>query len=150
MTTPTDLDWRVRTNIYQSFAATGKAPTLPELAETFQSTREHMAGSLERLHEAHQISPLPDGTGVWWANPFSAVETAYSVETPTMSTYAPCCWDALGIPAMLRTDGWIRTKCAGSETPLEFGIRDGELAGDDGVIHMVVPIGNAWDDIGFT
>jgi hypothetical protein len=33
---------------------------------------------------------------------------------------------------------------------MEFGIRDGELAGDDGVIHMVVPIRDAWADIGFT
>ncbi len=33
---------------------------------------------------------------------------------------------------------------------MEFGIRHGRLEGDDGVIHLVTPIRDAWDDIGFT
>jgi hypothetical protein len=150
MTPPTDIDWLVRTAVYQSFAATGKAPSLRDLAETFESTPERMAESLERLHQAYQIAPHPDGSGVWWANPYSDVESAYPVETPVMTTYAPCAWDAFGVPAIAGTDGWIRTRCAESGTAMEFGIRDGELAGDDGVIHMVVPIRDAWANIGFT
>ena len=39
MTPPTDVDWLVRTAVYQSFAATGKAPSLRDLAETFERIR---------------------------------------------------------------------------------------------------------------
>lgn len=145
-----DSDWLIRAAIYRSFATSGRAPTYASLAETFGQTELQIAAAVDRLHAAHEIAPLPDGTGVFMANPFSAVETAYPVETPGMTTYANCAWDALGVPAILGTDAWIRTRCAHSGTPLEFGIRNGELAGDDGVIHMVVPIRDAWQDIGFT
>jgi len=33
---------------------------------------------------------------------------------------------------------------------MEFGVRDGQLAGDDGVIHLVTPPRDAWLDIVFT
>lgn len=150
MSEPTELDWSVRTAIYDSFAASGRAPSYAELGARFDRTEAEIAASVEVLFEAHEIAPLPDGSGVWMANPFSAVETAYPVVTPTMSTYANCAWDALGVPAILGTDGWIDTRCMESGTPLSFGVRDGELRGDDGVIHMVVPIRHAWDDIGYT
>lgn len=145
-----DLAWAVRTAIYAGFAETGAAPSYPALAEAHGVGVDEIARCVDELFAAHQVAPLPDGSGVWMANPFSAVETAYAVETPTMTTYAPCAWDAFGVPAILGTDGWIRTRCAESGAPLEYGVRDGALAGDDGVIHMVVPIAQAWDDIGFT
>ena len=84
------------------------------------------------------------------ANPFSATETEYPVETPNMTCYANCAWGALGVPAILGTDGWTRTRCQESGVPMEFGVRDGQLAGDDGVIHLVTPPRDAWLDIGFT
>ena len=57
---------------------------------------------------------------------------------------------ALGVPAILGTDGWTRTVCAHSREPLEFGVRDGRLRGDPAVIHLVTPLRDAWVDIGFT
>ena len=67
-----------------------------------------------------------------------------------MTCYANCAWGALGVPAILGTDGWTRTRCQESGVPMEFGVRDGQLAGDDGVIHLVTPPRDAWLDIGFT
>jgi len=147
---PSELDWGIRTEIYQSFATTGTAPSYDELAERFERTYEEISEAVTRLLAAHEIAPLPVGRGVFMANPFSAVETDYPVETPSVTVFANCAWDALGVPAILGTDGWIRTHCAESATPLEFGVRDGKLSGDEGVIHMVVPIRDAWVDIGFT
>lgn len=149
MSGPTDFDWAIRTAIYQAFAESGASPPIGQLAAVAGGTEHQVRTSLERLFEAHEIAPLPSGHGVWMANPFSAVPTAFPVETQTMTCFANCAWDALGVAAILDCDGWTRTTCAESGTPLEFGVRDGRLAGD-AIIHLVTPIRHAWDDIGFT
>jgi len=146
---PTEFDWSVRALIYETFATTGQAPPLAQLAAEAGGTEHQIEASLERLFAAHEVATLPDGR-IWMANPFSAMPTKYPVETPEMSCWANCAWDALGVMAMLETDGWIRTTCAESGTPLDFGVVDGALAGDDGVIHLVTPLRDAWADIGFT
>jgi len=147
---PSELDWAIRTEIYGSFGRIGASPSAADLSDRFDVTPEGITASLERLHAAHEIAPTLDGREVWMANPFSAVETAYPVETPHMSCWSNCAWDALGVAAILGVDGWTRTNCAESGSPLEFGVRDGERAGDDGVIHLVTPLRHAWDNIGFT
>ncbi|KPJ80684.1 MAG: hypothetical protein AMS19_09130 [Gemmatimonas sp. SG8_23] len=139
----------MRTRIYGSFASTGQAPAIAQLAAELGVTEHRVSSSLATLFEAHEVALSEDGR-IWMANPFSAVPTPYPVETPDMTCWANCAWDALGVPAILDTDGWIRTECAESGEPLEFGIRGGALAGDAGVIHLVTPIRDAWVDIGFT
>lgn len=146
----TDFDWSVRARIYRTFADAGRAPVIPEVAAAVGGTEFQVRDSIQRLFAAHEIAPKSDGNGVWMANPFSGVPTAYQVETPTMTCYAPCAWDALGVPAILGTDGWTRTVCAQSGASLEFGVVGGSLEGDDSLIHLVTPIRDAWVDIGFT
>ena len=147
---PSDFDWAVRAEIYRVFAETGASASFEELASSLDASQAQVTTSVAVLYDAHEIAPLPDGAGVWMANPFSATETAYPVETPHMTCYANCAWDALGVPAILGTDGWTRTHCQESGVPMEFGVRDGRLTGDDGVIHLVTPPRDAWVDIGFT
>ncbi|MDA0327487.1 MAG: organomercurial lyase [Gemmatimonadetes bacterium] len=147
---PTDFDWAVRTRIYRTFGETGGAPVVAEIAAAVGGTEFQVRESLRRLFAAHEIAPLPGGNGVWMANPFSGVPTAYSVETEDMTCYANCAWDALGVAAILDTDAWTSTRCAESGTPLEFGVVDGEVQSESGVIHLVTPIRDAWVDIGFT
>jgi hypothetical protein len=147
---PDALDWAVRTRIYRSFADTGRAPALGALAAAVGATEHRIRDSVQRLYGAHEIAPLPDGSGVWMANPFSAVPTAFEVRTPDMTCWANCAWDALGVPAILGTDGWTRTRCAWSDEPIELGVVDGALEGDPAVIHLLTPLRDAWIDIGFT
>lgn len=144
-----DFDWDVRATVYERFAATGQAPEIAELAARAGATEHQVVSSLRRLYEAHEIAVREDG-GIWMANPFSAVPTAYPVRTPEMTCWANCAWDALGVSAILGTDGWTRTTCAESGVTIEFGVRDGRLEGDAGVIHLVTPLRDAWIDIGFT
>ncbi len=147
---PTDFDWAVRSQIYLTLAERGSAPAVGELAAAVGSTEFKIRSALQSLFDAHEIAPLQSGDGVWMANPFSGVPTEYPVATPTMTCYANCAWDALGVPAILSTDGWTRTRCAGSDEPMEFGIQGGRLEGDGGIIHLVTPPRDAWIDIGFT
>jgi hypothetical protein len=147
---PSECDWSVRSEIYRVFAETGSSPSFEQIAEALDASPAQIASSVSTLYDAHEIAPSADGSAVWMANPFSATETEYPVETPNMTCYANCAWDALGVPAILGTDGWTRTRCQQSGVPMEFGVRDGQLAGDDGVIHLVTPPRDAWIDIGFT
>lgn len=150
MTEAGELDWAVRNAIYRTFGERGSAPAVGEIAAVVGGTEHQVRTSLQRLFELHEIAPLPDGDGVWMANPFSAVPTDFVVQTPHMTCFANCAWDALGVPGILATDGWTTTHCAETGAELGFGIRNGALEGDDAVIHLVTPIWDAWVDIGFT
>ena len=150
MTSPlSDFDWTVRAQVYGRFAKSGEAPGIRELAARVGATEHKIVEALRRLHDAHEVAVREDGR-IWMANPFSAVPTDYPVETADMTCWANCAWDALGVAAILDSDGWTRTTCAESGALLEFGVRDGRLEGDPGVIHLVTPLRDAWLDIGFT
>ena len=131
---PADL--AVRHFIYRRFAQRGRPPSLDETAAAFSLSRQQAEAVFLRLNEGHFIFLDPDGSGVRMANPFSGVQTDYVVETPSMTCYANCAWDALGVPAILASDGWTRTRCAESDEPLEFGIRRGRLGGAGPIISQ--------------
>lgn len=148
---PRDFDWMLRTQIYGSFARSGRAPSLDDLAATTGASPARVKGSLLQLAHAHELALTDDGEAVSMAHPFSAFPTAYPVETSDFTCYANCAWDALAIPAVLRRDGWTSTRCPASGEPLEFGIRNWNVKGHaDTVIHFLTPLRHAWDDIGFT
>ena len=146
----TDLDWAVRFEAYDHIARLVEAPTVFALSGRLGVESDSVVESLRRLQANHHIGLFPDRDEPWIVNPFSAVPTDYPVQTERGRYWAACAWDAVGVPAILGIDGWTETKCAGSGDPLSFGVRDGEISGDNGVIHLVVPIRDAWNDIGFT
>jgi hypothetical protein len=79
----------------------------------------------------------------------SEVRTPFRVATATASWYAPCAWDAFGIPAALKHDADIDARCAWSDEPIACGVKDSRAYGG-GVIHLLVPAAHFWDDIGYT
>ena len=66
------------------------------------------------------------------------------------SYHGNCVWDALGVIAMLGSDGEVETSCADCDSPLELSVRDGALAPTDTVVHFAVPAARWWEDIVFT
>lgn len=147
---PTPLDWAVRTEVYRGFADDGRPPSLHALATELHESPGDILDALRRLESGHHLALLPDGSGVWMAHPFSAVPTAYPVNTERGRYWANCAWDALGVPAILGIDGWTEARCAQNGEVLSFGVREGRRVGDEGVIHLVIPPRDAWEDIGFT
>lgn len=142
--------WALRTEVYRHFAETGRAPNLDALAEATGVPVADVPAALGALEAHHHLALLPDRSGVWMAHPFSAVPTAFPVDTSRGRFWGNCVWDAFGIPAILGVDGRTETRCAGSGAPLSFGVSGGLRVGDEGVVHFVVPPRDAWDDIGFT
>lgn len=147
---PDDFPWTLRTEVYRHFGRTTRAPSVDALAAWSGRSRAAVLEALDVLEKTHHIALLPDRTGIWMANPFSATPTAFPVDTERGRFWANCAWDALGVPAILGIDGWTEAQCAGSGEPVSFGVRDGRRQGDDALIHLVVPPRHAWDDIGFT
>jgi len=147
---PREQDWDVRASVYRSFAERMRAPSPDEIADETGTEGSAVLESLARLEAAHQIALLPDRSGVWMANPFSAVPTAFPVRTGRGSCWANCAWDALGIPGILGVDTWTDARCANSGEPISFGVQGGRRIGDEGIVHLVVPPRDAWEDIGFT
>ena len=148
--TLTDFHWALRAEVFRVFASTTRAPTLDALAAWSGRSRSENLGALDALEAGHHLALLPDRSGVWMANPFSAIPTGYPVDTERGRFWANCAWDALGIPAILGIDGWTEARCAATDTSVSYGVKDGRRVGDRGVIHLVVPPRSAWDDIGFT
>ncbi|HLG08413.1 MAG TPA: organomercurial lyase [Gaiellaceae bacterium] len=141
----------VRRHVYFSVVANGGPPTTRETAEAFGLPEPDIVDAYRRLHDAHALVLFPDTTEIWMANPFCFAPTPHRVTAGGRTWTGTCCWDALGIPSALHTDGEIATECACCGDPLRLVVRDGELAdGADTLCHILVPARRWWEDIGFT
>jgi hypothetical protein len=146
-----ELDLRIRNHAYGSFVRTGNAPTPEAAAAGLGLALEEVQDAYVRLHDAHALVLRPGTTEIRMLNPFSAVETPHRVQAAGRSWFANCAWDALGIPAALRSDGVVASECPDCGEQLELEVRGGELVrGAELVVHFVVPARRWWDDIAFT
>ena len=84
------------------------------------------------------------------AHPFSALPTAYRVESGGVAYWANCAWDALGIAAILGRDTQSLARCGDCAEPVDLSVRDGAPVSPDGVVHMLVPAARFWQDIRYT
>ena len=144
-----DLDNEVRLGVYNLFVELGRAPVAAEVARAISVTPARVEESLRRLHDNHVLVLAQGSTYIWMANPFSALPTAYSVACEGKTFWGNCIWDALGILAMLRSDGTVTGLCPDCGEELRLEVRDGELAPSNYLVNFTVPARHWWDDIGF-
>lgn len=143
---PSDGELRLR--IYDYFVGRGRPPMPAELAADLGIPSVEIEDAYRRLADAHVIVLAPGTPYIWLANPLSALPSPYSVQTRDGHWWGVCIWDAMGILAMLDSDGVISALCPDCSEPLRLEVRDGEIAGP-GVVHYAVPAAHWWDDIGF-
>ena len=146
-----ELDLRIRNHIYAAFVAEGRAQTTAETAAALGLAEDEVAAAYRRLDDAHALVLHPGTTEIRMLNPFSAVETPHRVEAGGRSWFANCAWDALGIPAVMHTDGVVDSECPDCGERLELEVHGDELVrGNELLVHFVVPARHWWDDIAFT
>ena len=145
-----DLDRRVRSQVYRHFIDAGRPPRASEVARQLTCTSEEIRASWRRLARGRALVLTPTGDGIRFAPPFSAIPSPNRVRVDGQKWWAPCVWDALGIPAMLHRDAQVLCRCPSSDEWLELTVKDGALTGSVGVIHLLVPARYWWEDIGFT
>jgi len=139
----------VRIAIYAAIEASGSAPAAADIAADRHLEPAKVESALRALDAAHVIVLQPGTTEIKWAPPFSAVHTAFRVRAGRTAWFAPCAWDAFGIPAAIDLDARIDAACAWSKDPIPCGVEFGRAYGD-GVIHLLVPAAHFWDDIAYT
>ena len=99
MSDPTST--RVRRAVYQRLVATGKASETDAIAADTGLSLEEAVAALRALAAAHILVLDADARTIRFAAPFSAVETRFQVTSAGRRYFAPCAWDAFGIPAAL-------------------------------------------------
>lgn len=150
MTDDTRL-WRVRTFIYEHFAATTHAPDLITVAQHFNLSTEQATEILNALHDIHALFLEPGTTNIRIANPFSGVPTPFTVAVNGKRYWANCAWDSFGVIAALGApDGLIDASCTQSGAPLQLQIQQGEVVNTTALIHILVPFREWYQNMVFT
>jgi len=147
---PSDSDWRIRQDIFETLAASGRAPDASEIARRFAISRQGARRALRRLHYAHALVLQPGGEAVLMAHPLSAVATDYRVLVDGVALYANCAWDSLGIPAMLARDAAIQARHPLTGDNLRYAIEGGRLRNESGCdlyVHFAHPFRHWYEDI---
>jgi DNA-binding transcriptional MocR family regulator len=149
-----DFNNRVRLRLYQMFLELGRCPSSAEVAASLQCNTSDVLTAFQQLVAAHVIVLQPGSGEVLMANPLSAVPTPFVVETQAdaglQSWYGNCIWDALGVIAMLQSDGRILASCGCCGESMTVSVRKGEVqANPPGVVHFALPAKRWWDDIVF-
>lgn len=143
-------DGRVRSYVYQFFVDRQRAPDASEIAAALTISLDDVIETFGRLAADRVLVLDTHRTGLLMAEPFSAVETPFKVESDGRTWWANCAWDALGIAAALHADVEIQSSCPDCDHPLSLSVIGGRVTGDRCVIHMAVPAARWWDDIVFT
>jgi hypothetical protein len=129
----------------------GIPPTSDVIAERFGISRGDALGVLRSLGAERKVILDKTSGEVWMCGPFSAVPTRFRVHGPSATWWANCAWDMLGIPASLGVSARVETSCACCDEPatIEVDAERGPLGGE-GLVHILVPARQWYDDIGFT
>lgn len=129
---------------------TATAPSVAETAQALGADPGEIEAAYVALAKARALALQPDSTTIWMAMPFSNVPTAFNVIVRGRAYYASCAFDAFGIPALLQDDARIFTTCPDCGGALERKIVGGRLTDTRGLVHVAVPAGRWWDDVGRT
>ncbi len=144
----TPVERAVRLFVYRHFVDTARAPDLGAIAAGIQENERTVLSALRKLVAAHALVMAPASTNIWMAHPFSAVPSAYPVQTRGRTYWANCAWDAAGMMALLG-DGETRTRCPDCARAITIEMRDDRLSGE-GVVHVAVPPRRFWDNVAYT
>ncbi len=140
----------IRLYVYAQMVETSAAPSTAETARALTCSLAEAEGGYRALAEARVSVLRPDSTTIWMAMPFSNMQSAFTVIAGGRAYYAPCAWDAFGIPALLGADARIFTTCADCGGVLERKVAGGGLTETRGLVHFALPARRWWNNVGFT
>lgn len=141
----------MRVAIYRSFVETGRPPMPADLAADAGVALAEVESALQGLASADVIALVPGTSFVWLAHPFSAAAAPFRVTAGNRTWDAICIWDALGILALVESDGRVDARCPDCNEELRVEVRDGEISASDAyVAHYGIPARRWYEDVGYT
>jgi hypothetical protein len=144
------LLWQVRAFVYNHFADTALPPGVEETAQYFNIEIGEAAALYKELHNRHALFLEPETLIIRMANPFSGIPTDFKVQANGKTYYANCAWDMLGIPAALQSDAIIEAVCTESNDTVQFEVNNGQITGQQLLVHFPLPFSRWYDDLVFT
>ena len=144
------LDARIRRLVYDATLQTGLPPAIATLASAVPVPADLVRASLARLAGARVLVLQPTSGEILMAPPFSAVPTPFLVRTPSLTAYANCGWDALGVPVMARAPAEISSACGCCGDEITLHAQPNGVTVGTAVLHFAVPARRWWDDVVFT
>ena len=141
-------DEAVRLAVYQSFATTGRAPEVAELAVALGASAGDVRAGIGRLAADRHVVLGEDGAIVM-AHPFAAIPLGFAVMGAGTLWGGGCAWDSFAVPHLVphEPEVLVSTRCPGCDAALAWVVgRDAPPAGRE-VAHFLVPVAHIWDDV---
>jgi alkylmercury lyase-like protein len=145
-----ELELKTKMAIYEHFAATGRRPSVDDIAARVDIAVPQTHEIFRQLRAQRVLVLEADDESIRMAPPFSGIPTQHRVTAAGVSYHANCAWDALGIPAALHQPAMVHSRCERSLEPLELAVSDDGPEASEWLFHCVVPASRWWDDIVFT
>jgi hypothetical protein len=141
-------DEDIRVAIYQTFASTGRAPTVHDLVGAFGGPYREMRQCLRRLADGRHLV-IDSNEAIVMAHPFAAVPMGFVVAGSRTLWWGGCAWDSFALPHLLKDEPRVilATQCPACGTPHALVIGRDEPPSGDQVAHFLVPVDRMWDDV---
>ena len=141
----------IHAHILKQIIENGFAPSIKEMAGTFQTAPENIKALLLALADYHGVVLHPHNDEVWVIHPFSTAPTSFAVKTNTGKIWwGNCAWCSFGVAALVKEDVTISTSFGAHGDPITLSIIEGELQEPDYVVHFPIPMKEAWDNVIYT
>ena len=148
---PTIDPTALRVFVYDEILARGRPPRSADIGAHFHTTVDVARDALATLRIGKTVLVDPRSGEIWMAGPFSAIPTAYSVESGDRSWWANCAWDMFGVATLAGRRVTVHTSCGDCGEPMTLTCDpDGPPPNEIGVVHFLVPARQWYADIGFT
>jgi hypothetical protein len=92
------------------------------MADRLGMSLHDVRSALRDLAESDVIAFVPDTKDLWQVHPFCAKPASFKVAVDERKWDAICVWDALGILALLESDGTVSTTCPDCAEPIVLEI----------------------------
>lgn len=146
------FDAEVRRYVYEHAMTEGAPPASAACAAALSCSADDVRAAFRRLADARVLVLQEGGGEILMAAPFSAVPTPFLVRSGARAYYAPCAWDALGVPVVLGRDAEVEASCGCCGTRMSLRVEGGALVEGEpgGVVHFALPAARWWENVVFT
>ena len=136
--------------IYDHLLAHGFPPSLRDIAAHHSISVSEARTAVANLKVGKTVLPHPVTGEIWMAGAFASQPTDYRVVGKSVTWFANCAWDMIGIAVVANQDVRIETRCAHCDVAITIDAFPDRAPRGDGIIHFLVPARKWYDDIGFT
>ncbi|HVX43494.1 MAG TPA: organomercurial lyase [Mycobacteriales bacterium] len=137
---------QLRVQVYRTFARSGRAPGVTELAAATGSGISEVRAGLRELAGARHLV-LDADERIVLAHPFAAVPLGFSVMGSATLWWGGCAWDSFALPHLLGEPMLVATRCPGCGRPHAWNVDRSAPPDGDQVAHFLVPAARMWDDV---